>query len=935
MKRYILQHSGTLHRSGRYKDGSGDDPYQHCHLWLRRKNQLLAQGKTEKEIAAILLGPEKDSRDLRAKTSYYKMQEESAGRSRAKNLYEKYSGNVKKVAEEMDISEGTVRKYLKEKIESDRVTFEKTCEILKKECNNPDKPYGVDVGKSVHYQIGCSNQTLRNALRAMEDEGYRIFKITVEQPTNPGKWTTRLTMAKTDPTKDYLEQRKDIYHHRDQIAEVGEWIVDRSDDDPEANVKKFVMGIKPPVSIDPDRVYVRKPSEGGKLKDGIIELRRGVKDLDMGDSLYAQVRIKVGDKHYIKGMAVYSDDLPPGKDIVFNSSKPDDYPIYGTDKDRSVFKLLKKDPLNPFGSYIKKGDANHPGGQREYLGDDGKYHLSALNIVREQGEWDNWSKTLSSQFMSKQDPKLAKEQLAKSYDERVQEFNEIKTLTNPVLRQNLLNDLAGKCDTDSYELKCKGFPNTNAHVILPLTSIKNNECYAPNYPDGTRLVLVRYPHGGRFELPEVVVNNRNKEGRKTIGLNSLDAIGISARTAEQLAGADFDGDTVWAIPNNNGKIKTEKAIKDLVDFNNKEAYPKVEGMKVMTSRGTQIEMGKITNLITDMTQDPNCTTEEIVRAIKHSQVVVDAEKHGLNYKQSEADFRIKELKIKYQGSANAGARTFISRVHASKKVPDFVERGVDKKTGEKIIVQTGKTYTPAIRDKDGNIIGLGEPKLSMKAVPNVTKVRMIGGTASDLSSGSEIDTVYVNHSDRMLGLANEIRKVAANEPTMKRDPNAAKIYATEVASLDEKLRKVGMNRVHERSAVTAANYAIKAMEYENPELRLAEKKDERTKLHNMAMQEARYAFSSNKKEVLIHLTSKEYEAIQSGAVSTTKMKEIFNNCDKEELIKIASPKKTKASTLSSSQISKIKAMKSSGRYTIREIAEALGVSTSTVSEVTQ
>lgn len=66
--------------------------------------------------------------------------------------------------------------------------------------------------------------------------------------------------------------------------------------------------------IQSSRVLIKQ----NPLKEGIIELRKGVPDISLGDRQYAQVRIRVGNAHgYIKGMAVYSDDIPDGYDVVF------------------------------------------------------------------------------------------------------------------------------------------------------------------------------------------------------------------------------------------------------------------------------------------------------------------------------------------------------------------------------------------------------------------------------------------------------------------------------------------------------------------------------------------------------------------------------------------------------------------------------------------
>ena len=72
------------------------------------------------------------------------------------------------------------------------------------------------------------------------------------------------------------------------------------------------LGLKPVQSVKSEDVMIRYKSD----KDGVIEIRRGVDDLDLGGSRYAQVRIGVDGTHYMKGMAIYSDDIPDGVNIV-------------------------------------------------------------------------------------------------------------------------------------------------------------------------------------------------------------------------------------------------------------------------------------------------------------------------------------------------------------------------------------------------------------------------------------------------------------------------------------------------------------------------------------------------------------------------------------------------------------------------------------------
>lgn len=66
--------------------------------------------------------------------------------------------------------------------------------------------------------------------------------------------------------------------------------------------------------VQSSRVLIKQ----NPLKQGVIELRKGAVDMSLGDRQYAQVRIRVGNAHaFIKGMAIYSDDIPEGYDIVF------------------------------------------------------------------------------------------------------------------------------------------------------------------------------------------------------------------------------------------------------------------------------------------------------------------------------------------------------------------------------------------------------------------------------------------------------------------------------------------------------------------------------------------------------------------------------------------------------------------------------------------
>lgn len=245
---------------------------------------------------------------------------------------------------------------------------------------------------------------------------------------------------------------------------------------------------------------------------------------------------------------------------------------------------------------------------------------------------------------------LIKKQLNLTKADKQAEFDEICALNNPTVKKNLLKSFADDCDAAAVHLKAAALPRQKYQVILPLTSIKDDQVYAPNYNDGEKVALIRYPHGGTFEIPILTVNNKHAEGKRVLGTTPADAIGISSKVAERLSGADFDGDTVMVIPTGKSiKITSTPPLKGLERFDPKTSYPERQGMKYM--KNTQTEMGIISNLITDMTLK-GANQDELARAVRHSMVVIDAEKHKLDYKKSEADNGIAALKKKYQGSIN-------------------------------------------------------------------------------------------------------------------------------------------------------------------------------------------------------------------------------------------------------------------------------------------
>lgn len=891
----ILMHYGVKKRSGRYPWGSGDNPYQHSGDFLSRVQELKKQGLTEKQIVEAM---NLDSTtQLRVAYKVAKNERRRLEVDRVKSL-QKDGLNTSEIARQMGKTESSIRSLLDESAESNMNQGTTTANILRKEL---EAKRAIDIGPGVERELGVSRNTLEEAKFMLEAEGYKVYGVGIQ--TGPGKQTNVQTLCQPDV------EYKELYRDTSMIQSVGNY---HSTDG-----GKTFDSIEYPSSISSDRVKVRYGDEGGLSKDGIIEIRPGVADLDLGNSHYAQVRILVDGTHYLKGMAMYSDNIPDGTDIVFNTNKQS-----GTDKMKVLKKINETDPDNPFGATIKAG------GQSYYIDSNGNKKLSAINKLKEEGDWESMQKNLSSQFLSKQPMQLIKRQLDLTYKDSLAEYDEICSLTNPAVKRDRLLDFANSCDAATVHLKAAALPRQRTQVILPVDALKETEIYAPNYKNGEQVALVRYPHGGTFEIPILTVNNKNPSAKSILG-NALDAVGINSKVAEILSGADFDGDTAVVIPTND-KVKIKSTVKErssdphlkkLQDFD-----PKIEyatdgktGVKFMTEKEKQREMGIVSNLITDMTL-AGAPNSDLVRAVKHSMVVIDAVKHKLDYKQSEKDNGILELKQKYQirmdddGNIKyGGASTLISRKKQDVRVPERRGSGyIDPETGKVSYKESGRTYLD---------------KKTGKIVPATTNIKLMTAIddAYSLSSGTPQENEYAAYVNKMKSLADQARKEYKATGRLKYDSSAAITYKEEVNSLDAKLKVAIMNAPRERRAQVLANSVVKAKTQANPDM----DKKEIKKARQLAITNARASVGASGKNTRITITDKEWDAIQAGAISDSKLTEILRYTDSDVIRQRAMPRTS--SSLSTAQVSKMKAMKSSG-YSNAEIAEALGKSVSTISK---
>lgn len=887
----ILMHYGMPRRSGRYPWGSGDNPYQHSGDFLSRIDELKSQGLRKTEIAEHL---GLTTTQLRTQMSLAKDERRSLQVATAKGLREKgYSLN--EIAEKMGFAnDSSVRSLLNENSEARMNQAKTTADFLKKMI---DEKGMIDVGTGVERELGISREKLNQALYILEMEGYPVYGGGVPQVTNPGKQTNIKVIC--PPGTEHRE----IYDF-DNVHSVKDYDQILSEDG-----QKIRPAFQYPESMDSSRLKINYAEDGGIQKDGVIEIRRGVDDLSLGDSHYAQVRIMVDGTHYLKGMAVYSDDLPDGVDVLFNTNKKTGTPM--TD----VLKKIKDDPDNPFGSLIKEH-----GGQSYYIDKDGNEKLSLINKRAEEGDWGEWSDHLPSQFLSKQSMTLINKQLGLATADKVAEYDEICALTNPTVKKTLLKSFADDCDSAAVHLQAAALPRQKYQVILPLTTIKDTEVYAPNYKNGEQVALIRYPHGGTFEIPVLTVNNKQPEGKKVLGNTPKDAIGINSKVAERLSGADFDGDTVMVIPTG-GKIKITSThpLKGLEGFDPKEKYgpdSTTQSYKRMGKTQTQTEMGRISNLITDMTLK-GATEDELARAVRHSMVVIDAEKHNLDYRRSESENGIPALRKKYQGRIKEDGRytesasTLISRAKSEVSVP--------KRKGSPIINEDGSLSYKTADDLTYVDKKTGKTKTRTQKSTQMAEAK----DARTLSSGTPQEEAYASYANKMKSLANQARKEMVSTGKIPYSASAKAAYQNEVDSLNAKLNVALKNAPRERQAQVIANATVTAKKQANPDMTNAEIK----KANQQALTAARKQVGAERKPVVI--TDREWEAIQAGAISESKLTQILNNADIDSLRQRATPRAT--TTLSTAKQNKIASMSASG-YSTSEIAEALGISTSTVSK---
>jgi hypothetical protein len=212
---------------------------------------------------------------------------------------------------------------------------------------------------------------------------------------------------------------------------------------------------------------------------------------------------------------------------------------------------------------------------------------------------------------------------------------------------------------------------------------------------------------------------------------------------------------------------------------------------------------------------------------------------------------------------------------------------------------------------------------SGKVVLRTQKSKRLAETdnAHTLSSGTPIEKIYADHSNSLKSLANRARRVAVNEKSTPYSPSAKAAYSKEVASLNSKLSLALRNAPLERQAQLLANTWVTQKRQSNPDLDAASVK----KLKGQALTEARTRTGARKQRIIIN--DSEWSAIQAGAISGSKLNQILANTDLDTIKQLATPRTDLLMTPTKKNRAQI--MIDRG-YTQAEVADALGVSVSTI-----
>ena len=196
-----LMHYGMPRRSGRYKWGSGDDPYQHGGDFLARVEELRNSNfKYTDDDGTKWTGDNAIAKSMKLSTTEFRTQYKLAKDERriynvktAKRLRDKEGLNTSEIGQKMGVNESTVRSWFNAESESRMVAARNTADFVRAQV---DKKGIVDIGKGVELGLGVSRQKFDEAIYMLEMEGYKKYGRSQSQVNSPGQQTILQVLCK-------------------------------------------------------------------------------------------------------------------------------------------------------------------------------------------------------------------------------------------------------------------------------------------------------------------------------------------------------------------------------------------------------------------------------------------------------------------------------------------------------------------------------------------------------------------------------------------------------------------------------------------------------------------------------------------------------------------------------------------------------------------
>ena len=182
--------------------------------------------------------------------------------------------------------------------------------------------------------------------------------------------------------------------------------------------------------------------------------------------------------------------------------------------------------------------------------------------------------------------------------------------------------------------------------------------------------------------------------------------------------------------------------------------------------------------------------------------------------------------------------------------------------------------------------------------------------------------IYAEYANSMKALGDLARKESASIKMQPYSASAKKVYASEVSSLNSKLKVALANAPLERQVHLLGNKQVELRKAANPDMEPSQIK----KLKGQVLNEMRERIGASKQR--IEITPKEWEAIEAGAISSSLLSQILNNTNLDIVQTYATPRPK--TLMSDAKVARAKIYQQQGR-TLAEISDMLGVSVSTLS----